>query len=1182
MSSRSASPHAPPRPENLEVYLLGPPRLVSGRAILTAPRRQVRALLYYLAAQSELSPRERICFLFWPDLRESEARRNLTGLLTHLRRALPDPTSLLTSRDCIGLDPDCFTSDLTSFISLSQPEGGIEDLREASALYRGPFLNGFSLPRSPEFEAWVLQEQRELERLYLGLLSALVEKHAARHEYDVAITCAHRYLATDELAEGVHRRLIALYAAAGNRSAAFHQFERCTAVLERELGVRPLPETRAVYESALKNRQPTPAPADRDLSWSTLPGLDVPLVGRDAVCSELRKALSHALEGRSGVVLLSGEPGIGKSRLVEEFATESRERVLVLVATARLWEQPFPYRTVVSAFRCLPCWDILTTTTEPIWLAEAARLLPELREMWPDLPPPLSVEPDEARTRLQEALCQLTFAIANADRPLLLCLDDLHWADSATLDWLVCLARRMTDRPEVDAPTGRHPILILGTYRTIEQEAVDNLRRNLVRLGVLSELRLTGLECQAILEIIHHLTGPRPGDAALSQRLHAATGGNPFFLLETLRALLEAGELHEDLSGLDEAPLPDSVRQVVQARLRRLSPQARQVLEAGAVLGQSFDFDLVRRTAGRGELETVEALDEAVARQLVAEHPPAYRFEHGLIRRAVEEALGPVRRRVLHRRAARALERVHPQPAAQVARHLDLSSQEAKALRYYRQAAQQANELFAWEEAEAIHSRMLELLEQLDPDRSRDEYLALRGEILISRAHVRFLQGRLEDRDADLGALAALARSTDKDTLRLLAVMHRVRYLNSGGHYEDAISEAEEGLALARWLHEATAQSRLLAHVGFAHYCLGQPRQALAALESALDVSGEQIDANMRGRISRILGYVHYHLGNYPRALEYQQEAHGCSRETADHNRMAWNLMDAGFLQMKLGRFREAKDRLTESLTLARRIAARPAEAYALTLLGDWELYCGNYAAALARYEESSSRQVEVGSKHGILATEDGAGFAFYHLGELDRAHEALQTALEHARAIHYQRHITVALIGLGLVELCAGSPLAARDLLGEALTVARESQCVENVVAALAALARTERSRGNSSAALAQAREAVHVAEAHGLPTYTTWAQLELGRAHLAQGEPQAALEHTARAIEGLARTDEAWIGTEQIHRAHACVLHALGRDEEALEEARLADAAIQAKANRIPDPDVRQRYLRWAKRKT
>jgi DNA-binding SARP family transcriptional activator len=1138
-----------------------------GDRVLTIPRRQVRALLYHLAAQARPVPRERLCYLFWPDTPDSDARRSLTHLLSHLRRALPDPDLLLTHGDRMELDPHRVTSDLLTFTQLADPEGQIEALRQAADLYRGPFLAGFSLPGSPEFEAWMLEHRRACERVYLEVLVALIEGCAAREEYDIAITYAGRYLATDELAEDVHRRLIALYTAAGNRTAALRQFERCAAILERDLGVRPLPETRAAYQIALEDHPPPRSVTSA--TWTTLPGLDVPLVGRDEALRRLERAYERVQARHGAVVLVSGEAGIGKSRLMEAFATRLADRALVLAAAARPAGQTLPYQPVAEALRSLPEWHTLTSAVQPVWLAEAARLLPELRDLYPNLPPPLPAEPDEARTRLLEALCRLMLGLSSVPRPLLLCLDDIHWADSATCDWLLCLARRMANRP----------ILVLGTYRTEEQGSIDELRHGLLRLGTLSELQLAGLEPGSVLQIVRHLTGPRPGMAALSLRLHRATGGNPFFLLETLRALLEAGQLAGDFTALEEVPLPDTVREAVEARLRRLDPGARQVLEAGAILGMSFNFELVRRTAGRREIETVDGLDEAVARQLLLEHPPGYRFRHALIRQTVELAMGPVRRHLLHRRAARTMERITPQAALQIGHHFDLGGEGEKALRHYRRAAQQAEDLFAWQEAQGIQSRLLALLEQLDPDRCQAEYLALRGEILASRAHVHFLQGRLEERDADLTALTDLAEETGDQDLRLQALVQRVRYLNLDAKYEEALGAAEGALVLADLLHQDGTASRLLAQIGFAHYFLGQPQQALTALESALAAIEDEGSPAMRGRIAHILGYVYFHLGEYSRSLSWQQEAYASHQAVGDQNRVAWDGLDIGALHLELGDFAAAKRYLAEHLALARRIGARPAEAYGLTLWGSWELHRGVYPAAAERFQEAAALQHHLRSEHGIVAAQLGAGLALYHLGDLAEGRRLLRKAIQRARSIAHKRRLAESLDALGLLDIGAGALDAARCSLTEAVDLARDGECWECVAAGLSALARVERSQGNPPGAVQRALEAIEVAQGRELCAFQAWARMELGLALLAHGEPKAALEQTTRAVEALPRSHEAWIGSEEVHHAHAQALQALGRVAEAREQGQLAEAVLQAKAERIPDPDSRQRYLRFAR---
>ncbi len=193
----------------LSVYLLGPPRVEWLGQPWPISRRQARGLLFRLAAEPNALPREHLVFLFWPDTPEAVARRNLTRLLTHLRRALPAPDLLLANDDCVGLDPVRTWSDAAAFTGRAAASA------QTVALYRGPFLAGFSLPACTEFEAWSQQERAALERRYLAALEELIEDRAAHGAYAEAIDAAQRYLATDELAEQVQRRLAPVRAVRG-------------------------------------------------------------------------------------------------------------------------------------------------------------------------------------------------------------------------------------------------------------------------------------------------------------------------------------------------------------------------------------------------------------------------------------------------------------------------------------------------------------------------------------------------------------------------------------------------------------------------------------------------------------------------------------------------------------------------------------------------------------------------------------------------------------------------------------------------------------------------------------------------------------------------------------------------------------------------------------------------------
>jgi DNA-binding SARP family transcriptional activator len=368
----------------LEFRLLGPPQIEWRGEPFVLPRRQARALLYRLA--SDLSPlsRDQLTFLFWPDSPEKAARRNLVRLLSYLRQTLPHPDLLLVASEDVRLNPELAWSDSHLFDRLcASPEVGAKE--KAAALYGGRFLDGLSLAKSPEFETWLIQEGHRYERLCLNTLAELLEAKAAEGDCPRAIDYGQRYLVIDNLAETIHRQLISLYATDGDRGAALRQYEQCAMVLERELGVPPLPETRAAYEAARDRVEPpTPEVLPRP-EWATLPGLDLPLIGRDEDWQALTEAYSRYQSG--GVIFISGEAGVGKSRLMEEFATAQSGRVLI--GNSHATGQALPYQPLVQALRlALPLRDRWGHTL-PIWQAEVSRLLPELRAQFPGLPPPV-------------------------------------------------------------------------------------------------------------------------------------------------------------------------------------------------------------------------------------------------------------------------------------------------------------------------------------------------------------------------------------------------------------------------------------------------------------------------------------------------------------------------------------------------------------------------------------------------------------------------------------------------------------------------------------------------------------------------------------------------------------------------------------------------------------------------
>jgi DNA-binding SARP family transcriptional activator len=1015
----------------LRVSLLGPPSVEWGGTPLLIARRQVRALLYRLAAEPQPVPREHLYFLFWPDTPESSARRNLTGLLSHLRRVLPTTEMLLTKEEQVWLDSHLVWTDVKAFQRLSANEkhsGRIEALEQAVGLYRGPFLDGFSLLGCPEFEMWCIAERQTWERLYLEALASLIEEQAAKGEYAAAIAFARRYLATDDLAEEIHRRLIELYATSGDRSAALRQYEQCRTILERELGVDPLPETQSAYRAVLDGSpSPGTAPA-AEPTWTTLPGLDVPLIGRDGAIGRLTKAFARARAGHGGVVLISGEAGIGKSRLMQEFATRQQGQALVLAGGGYPDAQTIPYQPLVEALRPALGTQPMSPNVQPAWLAEASRLMPELCDLYPSLPAPLPGEPEQARARLFEALCQLTLGLATSSRPVLLCLDDLHWADGTTLAWLTHLGHNLHSSR----------LLVLGAFQSEEVSAVSGLRHGLARQGILSELRLERLDKGAILQLLRSLGNPVPSDETSARRLYRATGGNPFFLLEMLRAFLESDpetvgrrELEEladpsaaDLRDASEQALPllRTIQAAVDARVERLSAQARQVLEAGAVLGQTFAFDLVHRAAGRGELETVDGLDELVARQLLWERDGKYQFSHEIARAVVYRSLSRQRCRLLHRRAGEALEQLQPGDAAALARHFELAGEPGRAARHALQAGLAAKAVYGHAEARAYFDCALILLEGEAADLRDPEAAAvnrrLRIQALYERGWAFRLLGDMEAHAQDLQEVTRLVELLG-DPCTLAHLRWREAYTHRWFcRYAEAREAAEEGLSLSHAVGECTMvtacqdeglrvnwaagnclfEAMCWREIGIAAREMGDYEQAQSALGLALDLyvrMGEAVYAiHTMGNLSTLCWY----LGEFEKAMALARQALDRCEQAGLALERRLPLGDLGAASGALGDVDLARECLLESLSITREIADRTQEIFCLGHLGWLCIRQKQPAEALEHLQAGLSLAEQIGS-----CTEQGwllCGLAEAHRlgGRFEHAEAHVQRALEMAQ----------------------------------------------------------------------------------------------------------------------------------------------------------------------------------------
>jgi len=783
--------------------------------------KQVPLLLaYLLLTRSRHVGREELIGALWPDRAPVSQDAALRTLLSRLRSALG--SGALAGRDELVLVlPEPVWIDLEAAAAgIERAVGCLEggDARGAWALAQVP-LNIASRGLLPGAQAdWLEPRRRELHDIRLQALEVIGNAglRLGASQLASAERAARSLIEIEPYRESGYVLLMDALAAKGNVAEGLMVFERVRRLLRDELGTTPSPETIAAHQRLLApDARGSAANGDDEsraqieLPAELLLRADAPLIGRQEELAELDRiwsvagAASHNGE-RGRFVLLTGDPGIGKTRLVAEIARRAHEAGAFVLAGRSPEEALVPYQPFVEAIRHyvvnVPSGELRVSARE--YGSELSRLVPELRRRAPELPPPFEGDPETERYRLFEAVVGMLNAIA-ATAPVLLVLDDLHWADRPTLLLLRHLAR---------AP---HPgrVLVLGAYRGTETavgglaEALSELRRE----RLVTQLTVEGLDLDETAELVEVRSGGRP-TPSFSRALHAETEGNPLFIEELLRHLAEAG-VQAGRAGrreLERFGLPEGIKQLIARRLERLDAQAIEWLRVAAVIGRDFDLGLLERVLSLDEEPFLSVLDDVLAAGLVAESPaPAGRFSfsHTLIRETLYEGLSAPRRERIHRRVGEALEAgASEAPLTALALHFTRAagSQDAdKAIEYAARAGEYASAALAHEEAADHYLRALEVLERFRPEESerRTELLILLGEARV-RAGERALAW---EPFRDAAGLAASAG--DGAQLARAAIGASSRYVQEPGVVD------EELIAMLQQALEMSAGERTLSRV---------------------------------------------------------------------------------------------------------------------------------------------------------------------------------------------------------------------------------------------------------------------------------------------------------------------------------------------------------------------------------
>lgn len=835
------------------IYLLGAFSVKSHGA--SAPlklRRKTRALLAYLAATGQAHNRQTLADLFCTDT--ADPLGALRSILSRLRRHL-GPDALLTDGSAVWLNQVAGWVDCLAFAQVLEADLGAHSLETLAAtidLYQSEFLTDISGSSSTAFEFWLLHERARYRQLYERGLAALITRLITQGDLAEAIRRAQTLARQNPLREEAHARLIWLYGRTGQREAALAQYEQCRVLLHRELAVEPAPELQALRDEIvvgeLSRAYTLPAAVAQPV-FVAQPGGN--FVGRAAEMARLRQVWQAVGPGYSRVAILVAAAGMGKSRLVREFARTLPEAEFLVgecYESARTLSYA-PWLDLLEAWAARLDTAVLERLS-PSAAGYLTRLLPALARRLPRqrrAEPPAGGELTRLFTAVSEFLLELH------QTPLLIFLDDLQWADEASLQLFHFLSRR--------SPPGK--VLFIGAYRpeeTGDTPALQLLVSDMQRRSPL-QLSLPPLDKEAITQLAGQLwPGLLPADQPqVADTLLRATGGNPLFVAEILRELAPLTVAPPVL------PVPPSASELIQRRLNRLPGSGRQVVEAMAILDGPATPAQAQQASGRSQEETAAAIDQALRHGLLQPHPattaPCYDFAHDLIRQAVVAQLSPVRRQLLHRRATAALEPAGA-PAATLAYHWQMAGDMAKEGHYAALAGEQAAAVYNNEEAARYLARAISLTN--DPAQ-RVGLMRRQGEVLQ-------LLGRYQEAGALYEQALALAETAADRRAAAACRVALARLARLKGDYAAATNWLAQARADYQALDDQPGVAETLWGLGAIYWSQLDYARALDCFQEQLAIARHLDDRPLIAKAVGSMAVAYTERGDYQQALNCYHE----------------------------------------------------------------------------------------------------------------------------------------------------------------------------------------------------------------------------------------------------------------------------------------------------------------------
>lgn len=976
---------------NLKIDLFGEFRVRRGESLIEGEewdRRKTRQLLKLLLTRPERPfSRDEILDALWPDASPTAAERSLWVTVSLLRRALePGLARGSDSRYVVrrrpgyafdsraGCEVDAWEFDRRCEKAEAARQSGelneaIREYRGALDLVRGEFL------AEDLYEEWAARPRQRYRERHLSALEGLSECLARKGRYTEAIEFCDRALELDRYREELYRRLMLYHYCAGEQGLALRAYRDYSGRLEKELDAAPSPELARLR----KQMEARDVPGVDELRRYPRPRRPLRLpyslgrvhfAGRDGEYALLAERLREAAAGAGGAVAVEGEAGVGKTRLVEEFLGYARSR-RALVLSGRCFERELgaPLEPVLDAVA--PLLD-----TEEARSALGASL-------------PIAGESGErAREQSARLYRSLTGRILDSSRSgdgeaLVIFVDDVQWADPATLDYLTYFAGRAAGER----------VLLIFTYRREDAPALSGwLRRLAEKRAVSTTLSLDRLSREDLAGILERMSSRDFAElSALADFLHRESEGNPFYAVEYLRWLIETGVVRTDsrrrISALEgdalrERALPSGVQTLIGARLHGLEEAARGLLELAAVVGRAFDLGLLCAAADRGEAEVFAVLEPVMAAGLMLEAGErGYYFSHDKFRQALYEGLDAPRRRKLHLRIAETLREKGGDPA-ELAHHYLRAREWEPALENLLLAARGAEERYAWEAALQDYDRALEAAEKI-PDSGEERF-----GILAARERLLEHLDRREKRAEAVGEMFHLATEMGEPGRIGEVQIRRMGALAALGDAAGSAEVAREAIAIFRRLNDRDGEARVHREAGYVRWLHRDYEGALEANFEALRLHRETGDRHGEAGAAGNIAQVYRGMGDQERALEWAEEAAGIHRELGDR-------IGEGMRLTTMAAIHRERGELQEALSLNRR-----------TL----------------RYND------EAGARHLNVAQHSTCGTLYLELGDARKALHHFRAAARLAREIGHTRDEGRSSMSVGVALEGTGDPAGAAD----------------------------------------------------------------------------------------------------------------------------------------------------------